>query len=224
LEQGTERGYLAELVDYWRTEYDWRRTESRVNAVPQLITEVEGQASHLLHARSDTAAAAPLLLIHGWPGSALEFLDVIGPLTADFDLVIPSLPGFTFGGNTRTRLIPAPHRSGIRRGMERLGYAGYGVQGGDWGSVVGANLVDMYPERIVGLHLNVVSAGPPVRGSAGARRRAERRGAANTRCDAALATYGRGLPRDPGYAAAVARLRPPGLAGRARGVDRREVP
>jgi hypothetical protein len=102
-EQGTERDYLAGLLDYWRDNYDWRRTEARLNQWEHRFTSVDGQRLHALHARSSRPNALPLLLVHGWPGSVLELLDVLEPLTRDFHVVAPSLPGFTFSGETTER-------------------------------------------------------------------------------------------------------------------------
>ncbi len=162
-DQGTDRDYLVGLLEHWRTTYDWRQTEARLNAIPQLATDVEGQHIHVLHARSERPGAIPLLLSHGWPGSVLEFLDVIGPLTEDFHVVAPSLPGFTFSGETSQRgWHPRRIAGAFAEVMSRLGYEHYGLQGGDWGSLVSANLADLHPERIIGLHLNMVTAAPPV--------------------------------------------------------------
>ena len=162
-EQGTERGYLVELLDHWRTTYDWRATEARLNSFSQFVTEVDGQRIHLLHARSPDPDAVPLLLTHGWPGSIVEFLDVLGPLTQDFHVVTPSLPGFTFSGETSERgWHPRRIAEAFAEVMRRLGYERYGLQGGDWGSLVSANVADLHPERVVGLHLNMVTAAPPV--------------------------------------------------------------
>jgi epoxide hydrolase len=160
-EQGTERDFLVELLAYWRSGYDWRATEARLNAVPQLVTEVDGQRIHLLHARSANPGAIPLLVTHGWPGSVTEFLDVIEPLREDFHVVAPSLPGFTFSGETSERgWHPRRIAAAFAGVMAALGYEHYGLQGGDWGSIVSANLADLYPERVIGLHLNMVTARP----------------------------------------------------------------
>lgn len=160
--QGTERAYLADLLDHWRRRYEWRATEARMNAIPQFVTEVDGQRIHLLHTRSQRADAPPLLLIHGWPGSVFEFLDVLKPLTEHFHVVAPSLPGFTFSGPTNERgWHPRRIARAFAEVMAELGYERYGVQGGDWGSLIGANLADLYPERVSGLHLNLVTAAPP---------------------------------------------------------------
>ena len=123
---GVPMEFVAELAEYWRHGYDWRAWEARLNAYPQFTTTIDGQNIHFLHVRSPEPDAFPLILTHGWPGSVVEYLDVIDPLStrrrhggdaADaFDLVIPSLPGFGFSGPTHeTRLEPLPHRRGVGR-------------------------------------------------------------------------------------------------------------
>lgn len=169
---GTDPAYLRELVGYWSDGFDWRAQEARINAFGQLTTSVDGQPIHLIHARSPEPAATPLLLVHGWPGSIVEFLDVIGPLTdprahggdpADaFHVVAPSLPGYPFSGPT---VAPGWHPRRIAAAfveiMDALGYERYGAQGGDWGYLVTSNVADLAPDRVVGLHLNFVVARPP---------------------------------------------------------------
>jgi microsomal epoxide hydrolase len=167
-QQGTSLEYLQELVAYWRDGYDWRAAEAKLNSYPQLTTEVDGQRVHLLHVRSPHPDALPLVLSHGWPGSVVEFADVIGPLTDPpdpddaFHLVIPSLPGFGFSGPTSA---PGWHPRRIAEAfatvMNRLGYERYGVQGGDWGSIISSNLADLEPRRVAGLHLNFLGLPPP---------------------------------------------------------------
>ncbi|MFJ2769749.1 epoxide hydrolase family protein [Streptomyces sp. NPDC087300] len=153
--RGTPVDYLKELAAYWADGYDWRAWEARLNAHPQFTTEIDGQNIHFLHVRSDRPDALPLLLTHGWPGSVVEFLDLIGPLSRDFHLVIPSLPGFGFSGplgesgwNTR-RIARAWAEL-----MRRLGYGRYGAQGGDIGSGVTRELGVVDPEHVVALHVN----------------------------------------------------------------------
>ncbi|MGY1689064.1 epoxide hydrolase family protein [Geodermatophilus sp. SYSU D01105] len=166
--QGVPLPYLRDLCAYWAEGYDWAARQERVNAVPQFVTEVDGLPIHLLHVRSPHDGALPLVLTHGWPGSVLEFLDVLGPLTdpADprdaFDVVVPSLPGFGWSGK------PAAPGWGLERTadawaelMSRLGYARFGAQGGDIGSFVSANLGARHPDRVAGVHLNMVVTGPP---------------------------------------------------------------
>jgi microsomal epoxide hydrolase len=126
-----------------------------------MVTTIEGQRIHLLHARSTNPAAVPILITHGWPGSVMEFLEVIGPLTEDFHVVAPSLPGFTFSGPTSERgWNPRRIAAAFAEVMTRLGYERYGLQGGDWGSLVSVNIADLYPERVIGLHLNMVTGLP----------------------------------------------------------------
>lgn len=163
-DQGTELGYLGAMLEHWRDRYDWRATESRLNAIDQLVTEVDGQRLHLLHARCPDPSALALLISHGWPGSVTELLDVIGPLSRRFHVVAPSLPGFTFSGpTTATGWHPRRIAGAFAEVMARLGYDRYGLQGGDWGSMISANLADLHPDRVVGLHLNMVTAVPVLR-------------------------------------------------------------
>jgi microsomal epoxide hydrolase len=166
--QGTPLHYLQELCAYWADGYDWRAAEARLNSHQQLVTQVEGQRIHLLHVPSRHPGALPLVLSHGWPGSVVEFLDAIDGFTdppdpADaFHLIIPSLPGYGFSGpTTAPGWNPRRIAGAFGAVMERLGYTRYGVQGGDWGSIVSANMADLFSERIVGLHLNFISVPPP---------------------------------------------------------------
>jgi pimeloyl-ACP methyl ester carboxylesterase len=171
-DQGTELSYLRELVTYWADEFDWRSVEARINAWPQLTTTVDGQRLHLVHARSPEPDALPLLMVHGWPGSIVEFLDVLGPLTDPrahggdpsqaFHVVAPSLPGYTFSGpTTHQGWNPRRIAGAFAEVMASLGYDRYVAQGGDWGSVVCSNVADLDAEHCVGLHLNFVVARPP---------------------------------------------------------------
>jgi microsomal epoxide hydrolase len=172
-DQGTELGYLQDLLAYWRDEFDWRAQEARLNAFDQYVTELEGQRIHFVHQRSPEPDAMPLLISHGWPGSVVEFLDVIGPLTdprahggdpADaFHVVAPSLPGFAFSGPTHERgWHPRRIAGAYAQLMADLGYDRYGAQGGDWGSIVCACVADLDPEHVCGLHLNFVTVPKPV--------------------------------------------------------------
>ncbi|MDQ3787076.1 MAG: epoxide hydrolase [Actinomycetota bacterium] len=167
---GVPRTYLQELTQYWRTEYDWRAQEKLLNDLPQFTTEIDGQNIHFIHVRSPEPDAVPLVLTHGWPGSIVEFLDVIGPLTdprthggepADaFHLVIPSLPGFGLSGPTREQ---GWHTTRIAKAwaelMRRLGYDRYAAQGGDFGALVTPDLGRVDPEHVIGLHVNAATAG-----------------------------------------------------------------
>jgi len=159
--RGVPTSYVRELAEYWRTGFDWRAQEARLNAHSQFLTEIDGYDVHFLHHRSANEDATPLLLVHGWPGSVAEFLDLILLLTDDFHLVVPSLPGFGFGG----RLVDEGWDSErIARAfaslMERLGYDRYGVQGGDIGAFVAPIMGRLAPERIIGLHVNALITFP----------------------------------------------------------------
>ncbi|MFE6920873.1 epoxide hydrolase family protein [Nocardia sp. NPDC057663] len=168
--RGVPVEYLRELAEYWRTSYDWRAAEAELNKYPQFVTEIDGQRIHFLHVRSAQPAATPLLLTHGWPGSIVEFLDVIGPLTdpgahggdpADaFHLVIPSLPGYGFSGPVTepgwnaTRIAAAWVEL-----MSRLGYERYGAQGGDWGAFITPEVGRAGGDRVIGIHVNAATFG-----------------------------------------------------------------
>ncbi len=168
---GVPLGYLRELAEYWRTSYDWREHEARLNEFSQFTTPIDGQDVHLLHVRSAEPDALPLVIIHGWPGSIVEFSEIIGPLTdprahggdsADaFHVVAPSIPGFGFSGPThgtgwdlnRVTVVFAEL-------MERLEYDRYGAHGGDFGSLVSPALGRLHPDRVVGVHVNGLSSAP----------------------------------------------------------------
>ncbi len=153
---GVPASYVQSLVDYWRDGYDWRAQETRLNALGNFRTTIDGQPIHFVHVRSGRADAFPILLVHGWPGSFVEFLDVIPLLGGTFDLVIPSLPGYGFSGPTRsadwgtTRIAQA-----FAELMGRLGYARYGAQGGDWGAQIATRIGALDPEHCAGIHLNM---------------------------------------------------------------------
>jgi pimeloyl-ACP methyl ester carboxylesterase len=168
--RGVDLEYLKGLADYWRNGYDWRKAEARLNEFPQFTTEIDGQNVHFLHVRSPEADATPLLLIHGWPGSIVEFLDVIGPLSdprahggdpADaFHLVIPSLPGFGFSGPTsEAGWTSRRMASAFAELMSRLGYEKYGAQGGDFGAFVAPDLGRVDPDHVIGVHVNAATIG-----------------------------------------------------------------
>lgn len=171
---GVDPDFLRDLVTYWRTGYDWRAHEARLNAVPQFTTVIDGQRVHFLHARSPEPDATPLVITHGWPGTVCDFLDVIGPLTdprahggdpaGAFHVVAPSLPGFPFSGPTRE---PGWDAGRVARAwaelMRRLGYHRYGAQGGDWGSIIAPELGRVAPESVIGVHVNALAdAATPV--------------------------------------------------------------
>lgn len=171
-EYGIPMGYLRELVDYWRDEFDWRAQEARLNELDHFRTTLDGQSIHFVHARSPHADAMPLLLTHGWPGSVVEFLDVIPRLTdpearggtaADaFHVVAPSLPGYGFSEPTRTRgWDPWRIARAFAELMDRLGYDRYGAQGGDWGAQVATRIGSLDAEHCAAIHLNMPVADPP---------------------------------------------------------------
>jgi microsomal epoxide hydrolase len=170
--RGVPLAYLKELVEYWLTGYDWRRQEARLNEIPQFTTVLDGANVHFLHVRSPEPDALPLIVTHGWPGSVVEFLDVLGPLSdprrhggdpADaFHLVVPSIPGFGLSG-------PLPEAgwdlARVARAwaglMHLLGYRRYGAQGGDWGHAISRELGIVDAEHVVGVHLNTLLTLPP---------------------------------------------------------------
>ena len=169
--QGPQRDKIQALVEYWRDGYDWRRCEAMLNCLGQYRTEIDGLGIHFLHIRSPEPDALPMLLTHGWPGSVLEFRDVIGPLSDPvahggqasdaFHLVIPSLPGFGFSDQPTT---PGWHVGRVAAAwaqlMARLGYNSWVAQGGDWGAAVTTILGHMAPAGLLGIHLNMVMFQP----------------------------------------------------------------
>ncbi|HMN21713.1 MAG TPA: epoxide hydrolase [Ottowia sp.] len=166
---GPRLGWIQQVCRTWADAYDWRSTEARLAAYPQYETVIDGQRIHFLWIRSAASRRVPLLMTHGWPGSIVEFLDVIDPLVAPerfgvpdavgFDLVLPSLPGYGFSGPTvasgwdMTRVAQT-----WRRLMQVLGYGRYAAQGGDWGSMVSTRLALLAPDEMLGLHLNMALA------------------------------------------------------------------
>ncbi|MFC9970623.1 epoxide hydrolase family protein [Spirillospora sp. NPDC127200] len=169
--QGVPLAYLRELCGYWAERYDWRAAERRLNALPQFRTSIDGLGVHFLHVRSPHEDALPLVLTHGWPGSVVEFLKVIGPLTDPpahggaardaFHVVCPSLPGYGFSDK------PSRRGWGVERIadawitlMSRLGYDRYGAQGGDWGTSVTTCIGQQDPGRVAGIHLTPPLAAP----------------------------------------------------------------
>ena len=164
---GIALDYVKELAEYWRTSYDWRVHEQRLNAFPQFTTSIDGQNIHFLHVRSTERDALPLIITHGWPGSVVEFMEIIGPLTdprahgadpADaFHLVVPSIPGFGFSGPTRDTVWNVGRIADAwDELMQRLGYPRYGAQGGDWGSTISRELGLIVPGHLIGVHLNML--------------------------------------------------------------------
>ncbi len=169
--QGTPLAALQELVRYWRQDYDWRKCEARLNALGQFVTEIDGLDIHFLHVRSKHEGAKPLILTHGWPGSVIEFMGVIGPLTDPvahggraedaFHVVAPSLPGYGFSGKpTATGWNVAQIGRAWAELMARLGYARWYAQGGDWGSIVTTAIGSQAPAGLAGLHVNMAMVGP----------------------------------------------------------------
>ncbi len=169
--RGVPQAYLQELTAYWRDHFDWRAAEARLNVLPQFVTEVDGQRLHFIHVRSPEPDATPLLLLHGWPSTVADFLDVVGPLSdprshgmdpADaFTLVIPSLPGFGFSTPLAGPGMNAERTARVLATlMADLGHDRYGVQGGDTGSFVAAELGQVASDRVIGVHLNAAITFP----------------------------------------------------------------
>ena len=169
---GTNREYLKELIEYWKDEFDWRGQENQLNSFDHFKTAINGLDVHFIHERSPVEDAVPLLLTHGWPGSFVEFVDIIGPLTDPeshggdptdaFHVVIPSLPGYAFSDKPEERGYNPERMADVLASlMERLGYERYGAQGGDWGAIIGRVLAGSYPDRLIGLHSNFLLGGPP---------------------------------------------------------------
>jgi hypothetical protein len=169
-EYGASLPYIRELAEYWRTEFDWRAQEAALNRYPQFTTEIDGQQIHFYHVRSPEADATPLLLVHGWPGSVVEFLNLIGPLTdprahsgnpADaFHVVIPSIPGFGFSGPTHERGWDIQRvAAAFATLMQRIGYDRYATQGGDMGAIITPHLGRIDADRVIGVHVNAASVG-----------------------------------------------------------------
>jgi hypothetical protein len=170
--QGVQLATMRELVHYWQTDYDWRKAEARLNALPQFITTIDGVDIHFIHVRSPHPNAMPLIMTHGWPGSIIELLNVIDPLTNPtahggraedaFDIVIPSLPGYGFSGRPTTT---GWNSDRIARTwdtlMKRLGYTSYVSQGGDWGARVSESLARLAPPGLMAVHVNLLLSIPP---------------------------------------------------------------
>jgi pimeloyl-ACP methyl ester carboxylesterase len=173
--QGVQLATLQALARYWAADYDWRKAEARLNALPQFMTEIDGVEIHFIHARSKHEGALPLIMTHGWPGSVMELLDTIGPLTDPtahggraedaFHLVLPSLPGYGFSGEpTEVGWDPGRTARAWAELMHRLGYSRYVAQGGDLGAVVTDVMGRLAPEGLAGIHMNLLvttlAAGP----------------------------------------------------------------
>ncbi|HUA31433.1 MAG TPA: epoxide hydrolase [Streptosporangiaceae bacterium] len=170
--QGVQLATIKELARYWGSEYDWRTCESTLNSLPQFMTEIDGLDIHFIHVRSPHEDALPLIITHGWPGSVIELLKVIGPLTdpaahggseADaFHVVIPSMPGYGFSAKpTATGWGPEHIASAWVELMQRLGYSQFVAQGGDWGAVVTDLMAAQAPPGLLGMHTNMAGTVPP---------------------------------------------------------------
>jgi pimeloyl-ACP methyl ester carboxylesterase len=169
---GTDVTYLTQLLSYWRDRFDWRAQERALNRFEQFTTTIDGLTIHFIHRRSKQAGAFPLLITHGWPGSFVEFAKIIGPLTDPaahggrpedaFDVVIPSIPGFAFSDKPRAGGYDTAKIGAIEAAlMARLGYQKYGVQGGDWGSIIGTQVALNDAPHVAGLHINMCTGAAP---------------------------------------------------------------
>jgi Epoxide hydrolase N terminus len=169
--QGVRLETMQKLARYWKTDHDWRKAEARLNAYPQFITQIDGLDIHFVHVRSKNPNALPMIITHGWPGSILEQLKIIDPLTdptahggsaADaFDVVIPSLPGYGFSGKpTETGWDPQRVARAWTVLMNRLGYTRYVAQGGDWGNAVTEQMALQTPPGLIGIHTNMPATIP----------------------------------------------------------------
>ena len=170
--QGMQLAKVQELVRYWANDYDWRKVEAKLNALPQFMTEIDGLDIHFIHVRSKHESALPLVVTHGWPGSVIEQLKIIDPLTNPtahggsasdaFHLVIPSMPGYGFSGKPATTGWDPDH---IARAwaelMRRLGYSRYVAQGGDWGAPISTAMAHQATAGLLGIHVNLPATIPP---------------------------------------------------------------
>jgi pimeloyl-ACP methyl ester carboxylesterase len=169
---GVSYQYLRDLAAYWTSRFDWRKAEAKLNGFPQFLARVDDFEIHFYHVRGHGPRPVPLVITHGWPGSVVEFLDAIGPLTdpvahghsADdaFDLVIPSLPGFGYSSKPKGKPVGPPTTARLWHKLmtEVLGYQRFGAQGGDWGNAVTTQLAIQFPQSMIGIHLNAAGARP----------------------------------------------------------------
>ena len=169
--QGVQLATMQALAKYWATDYDWRKVEARLNALPQFITTIDGLDIHFIHVRSKHKNALPVIITHGWPGSIIEQLKVIGPLTDPtayggkaedaFDVVIPSLPGYGFSGKpTTTGWEPVRIAHAWIELMKRLGYKKFVAQGGDWGNAISETMALIAPPELLAIHTNMPATVP----------------------------------------------------------------
>src|SRR5262245_44138427 len=169
--QGVQLATMQKLAQYWATEHDWRKVEARLNALPQFTTEIDGLDIHFIHVRSKHEDALPIIVTHGWPGSIIEQLKIIEPLTNPtahggsasdaFHVVIPSLPGYGFSGKPTTNdWEPAHIARAWAELMKRLGYAKYVAQGGDWGNAVSETMALQKPPGLLGIATNMAATVP----------------------------------------------------------------
>ena len=169
--QGVQLATMQKLARYWATDYDWRKLEARLNALPQFVTNIDGLDIHFIHVRSKHKNALPLIVTHGWPGSVIEMLKIVDPLTNPtshggsasdaFDLVIPSVPGYGFSGQpTSTGWDPVRIARAWDVLMKRLGYAKFAAQGGDWGDPISEQMAVQAPADVIGVHSNMPAAVP----------------------------------------------------------------
>ena len=171
-EYGTDLNYMRELIGYWQDGFDWREQERQLNQFDQFKTVVADLSMHFIHQRSNNPEAIPLMVVHGWPGSVSEFSKIIGPLTDplayggdisdSFHVIAPSLPGFGFSGiPDETGYSPERIALLLAELMEKIGYERYAIAGGDWGAIINRHLANHYPDRLIGLHSNMMLAAPP---------------------------------------------------------------
>jgi pimeloyl-ACP methyl ester carboxylesterase len=169
--QGVQLATIQKVARYWQTEYDWRKIEARLNALPQFVTQIDGLDIHFIHVRSKHENALPLIVTHGWPGSIIEQLKIIDPLTNPtahggsasdaFDVVVPSLPGYGFSGKpTAPGWTPVTIARAWATLMQRLGYTRYVAQGGDWGNAVSEVMALQRPPGLLGIHTNMAATVP----------------------------------------------------------------